>query len=908
MGDKRRPADELENAPTRSLPKGADAVPPLLRELARTPEVFAGSLAPGSRLGGGRYIIERLVGKGGMGAVYLANDEVLAKEVALKLVDERFAGDLERLRDEVLLAQEVSHRNVCRTYDLEEVEGHWLVKMEYIDGQTLADKVTAAGRLSVAEACAIARQIAQGLAAAHERGVVHRDLKPQNILVEKDSKRVVLMDFGLARLAELAGQTAEGVAGTPEYMAPEQARGREVDGRADLYALGCVLYQMLTGQVVFPAETAMAAALRHVEDPPPDPRAARPDIPAWLAQLILRLLEKDPARRPADAAEVSAALSGPPPRWLGRRRRVIAAAAVVAAMAAVGGSLALRHRSAPPQPRWAPVLLAHEHLGHPSVAGTISRDGTTLVFMSSTGEIWTERRGGGARRTFPLPEGTEPLGAWLEAIGQLVASDHGERAFLQLPRSGRDEIWEIDLGTGRAMQRWPTTQSDPPAVAFDVAPDGATLLVGTQAGDDARWWLWRLGASGHHRPLGDPVETLWDARWSPDGRRVARVVGPLSLGWVEILDADSGRLLETLQRFCFKVDWLTSESLACFGRGVSSSLKNPTRPFVYEMRLGSPADARVLYVGAQVPVHLRATRAGVFFASYSQEQHLRVLDIGSRTLQPIPSGTLADTHAGWTSDGTMVFAGQIGGRFSLVALGLDGRAETIQETGIAEIPLCVLGDVIIYARFFEGELFYPFGRIADRDVTLFRRTLASAPVALGTSKGFVDVLCAGDRAPPCYLAEQDGANVRLLEWSPDTGTRGREVLRWSGPTHLGEGALSPDGRIVARALYDVDRPRERGEIVLLPIAGGNPTELHCPECGAAEYLTWDPDGHIVASERAPGRFRVVRVLADGNIEVLADSKTLWFMEPRVSPDGKTIAVLATDMSKSYWWVPAGDTQ
>jgi len=142
--------------------------------------------------------------------------------------------------------------------------------------------------------------------------VVHRDLKPQNIVIEKDTRRVVLMDFGLARLSELAGQAAEGVAGTPEFMAPEQARGREVDGRADLYALGCVLYYMLTGRVLFPAQTPMAAALRHVEDTPPDPRTVRPEIPAWLARLIVRLLDKDPARRPSDAANVAEALGGPP--------------------------------------------------------------------------------------------------------------------------------------------------------------------------------------------------------------------------------------------------------------------------------------------------------------------------------------------------------------------------------------------------------------------------------------------------------------------------------------------------------------------------------------------------------------------------------------------------------------------
>ena len=168
---------------------------------------------------------------------------------------------------------------MCRTCDLEEIEQRWVVKMEYVDGETLAQRVARVGRLDVPKALAIARQIAEGLGAAHERGVVHRDLKPHNVLLEAATGRVVLMDFGLARMAELAGHTAEGIAGTPEFMAPEQARGREVDGRADL-SLGCVLYYMLAGEIVFPAKGAMAAALRHVEDPAPDVRAKRPDVPA----------------------------------------------------------------------------------------------------------------------------------------------------------------------------------------------------------------------------------------------------------------------------------------------------------------------------------------------------------------------------------------------------------------------------------------------------------------------------------------------------------------------------------------------------------------------------------------------------------------------------------------------------
>jgi serine/threonine protein kinase len=300
---------------------------------------------------GTRYRIENLVGAGGMGSVYRAIDEVLGKEVALKFLDEQRADGapaFERLRDEVFLAQEVSHRNVCRTYDLEDIGGRWVVKMEYVDGETLAQRIARDGRLDVAEALTIARQIAEGLGAAHDRGVIHRDLKPHNVLLEAETGRVVLMDFGLARMAELVGRSTEGIAGTPEFMAPEQARGREVDGRADLYALGCVLYYMLAGEIVFPAQGAMAAALRHVEDPPPDMRVRRPDVPGWLAAIIARLLEKQPERRFADARAVLDKLAGPRRRW----PRVVAVGLGIAALSvAAAASFAYR-----PSPEWRPVI------------------------------------------------------------------------------------------------------------------------------------------------------------------------------------------------------------------------------------------------------------------------------------------------------------------------------------------------------------------------------------------------------------------------------------------------------------------------------------------------------------------------------------------------------------------------
>src|SRR5205814_2879423 len=177
---------------------------------------------------------------------------------------------------------------------------------------SLGELLSESLRLPVARAQSIARQLADALAAVHAVGIVHRDFKPHNVIVDEDG-HAVLMDFGIARTDLPTGETAPGrITGTPEYMAPEQARGEKVDARADLYALGCVLYRMLAGEVPFPAATRLAAMARHLTDPPPDARKRRPEVPAWLAKLALELMAKSPERRPRDAATVRDRPAGPP--------------------------------------------------------------------------------------------------------------------------------------------------------------------------------------------------------------------------------------------------------------------------------------------------------------------------------------------------------------------------------------------------------------------------------------------------------------------------------------------------------------------------------------------------------------------------------------------------------------------
>jgi hypothetical protein len=245
-------------------------------------------LEPDDRVGD-RYVVRGLLGRGGMGAVYRVLDEKLGVEVALKTVGDELAA---ALRDEVRLAQRVAHPNVCRTYDLEEVDGQYFVKMELVAGETLAARLKREQRLSIDEAVRIARAVAAGLAAAHEQGIVHRDLKPSNVMLAE--QRVLLMDFGIARNVN---STMATLAGTFGYMAPEQFANTRVDRRTDLYALGCLLYEMLAGELVFGSANPIELAARHVMVAAPDVRTKRTETPRWLARAVAALLAKDPGSR-----------------------------------------------------------------------------------------------------------------------------------------------------------------------------------------------------------------------------------------------------------------------------------------------------------------------------------------------------------------------------------------------------------------------------------------------------------------------------------------------------------------------------------------------------------------------------------------------------------------------------------
>ena len=276
--------------------------------------IAAMDLAPGQTFAN-RYRIEQVIGRGGMGVVYKANDTQLDEVVAIKTlpgdVMQRSPEDLERFKREIRLARKITHRNVLRTYDYGEAEGVYFISMEFVRGYTLAELLTeAAGRqMAPRVSMGISRQICRGLQAAHEQGIIHRDIKPQNVLIDAKGE-VKLMDFGIARMTETKDAMTQAglIVGTPHYMSPEQVQGRQLDPRSDVYSMGVLMYEMLAGRRPFESTALTGVLTAHITEAPRPLLELRPEVGERISQIVMRCLAKDPKARYSDAGALLADL------------------------------------------------------------------------------------------------------------------------------------------------------------------------------------------------------------------------------------------------------------------------------------------------------------------------------------------------------------------------------------------------------------------------------------------------------------------------------------------------------------------------------------------------------------------------------------------------------------------------
>jgi WD40 repeat protein/anti-sigma factor RsiW len=522
----------------------------------------------------GPYEITGLVGRGGAGIVLKGFDPSLNRFVAIKVLAPHLASSVaarQRFAREARATAAVSHEHVVAIHGVDEANGLPYLVMEYVAGISLQERLDRTGPLELEEVLRIGAQVASGLAAAHAQGLVHRDVKPGNILLESGIERVKITDFGLARAADDASLTQSGaVSGTPAYMAPEQARGDPLDYRADLFSLGSVLYAMCTARAPFRASTTLAVLRRVMEEEPPALREVNPAAPEWLAAIIARLHAKDPAQRFPSADEVARLLERcllhvrqptrfPPPaigRLPGQRRsrRRLRTMAVVLALAAGLAVAGVAFRGMLPwpwggaanprlarEPRSAALSAIEirpdpEGLGGPTAAAAISPDGKWLAAAETDGAVrlWDLEKH--RPQAEALRERVEhPRGVAYSADGSILAVCGGDMERAQ--QSGGIVLW--DTRTKTELRRLGSNQCLVFGVAF--SPKEPNLLAAACMDRTVRLWdattgEERIALSGHDRPVrsvcfsrdGDILASggydgtvrLWDMKTFKESRRI----------------------------------------------------------------------------------------------------------------------------------------------------------------------------------------------------------------------------------------------------------------------------------------------------------------------------------------------------------------------------------------------------
>jgi WD40 repeat protein len=824
----------------------------------------------------GPYRVLRVLGSGGMGVVFEAEDPALRRRVALKVMRRGFAAGAvarKRFLREARATAGLQHDHVVRVHKAGEDRGVLWLAMQLLRGRTLEDRLRQDGRLPLPLAVRLGRELAEGLAAAHARGLLHRDVKPANVWLEEPGGRAKLLDFGLARdEAAAATLTHSGaVVGTPAYMAPEQVEGAAVDGRCDLFSLGCVLYRAATGRPAFRGETALAVVRAVAEDVPPAPHAIDPGLPEEFSALVMHLLEKRPEDRPPSAAAVAAALAalqertaGPPPdtprppRRARANRRRVWAAAITLLLAVIGGGLLVRAWTGGEEP----------DRGGPAQGNPL--DGWRRADIPAEALAWAGQ--GDPTRAAPDLVGVlgearfrvEGITGWqaYSPDGSLLAVPAGSRVIL------------FDASSGRRLRAFTGHEARVYRAAF--APDGKTLA---SASDDHTVRLWDVATGQQKRVLTGHRGMVRGLAYSRDGTMIASGGGDRE---IRIWNAATGDLRQTLTAHKGGVNCLAfnHDGTALLSRAEDETAR------LWDVATGRSRDS------------VRSAGRGYGSVAYSPdgsllavggEKGFTVWEAGS--LRAVCSSTT--TPAGFVTflpDGKTLLTAPVANPAGVARRARLWDARTGKEQ--RSFPLEGVEYWQLHALSPDGRTLSSMGEwdslVLTYDVATGERHRADT---------------AGHTAPAVAVAVRPDGKV--LASSANDGTvrlwdlrTGKELRRLTGHTNLvRDVAFSPDGALLASASSD-------RTVKLWDPATGRCVRTLGDHDERVERVAFSPDGSLLASAGWDGA-AVLCEVATGLVRRILTGHDKGVTQAVFSPDGRKLATASWDGTARVWDVASG---
>jgi serine/threonine protein kinase len=876
------------------------------------------SLSPGTKLG--PYEIQSLLGAGGMGEVYRARDLRLHRDVAIKLLPSFLSSDTDRLRrfeQEARAAAALNHPNVLAVFQLGTYEGAPYLVSELLEGLTLREHLRR-GPLPIRRAVDYASQIAHGLAAAHDRGIVHRDLKPENLFVTKDG-RIKILDFGLAKLTqEKSGsiataqtpdtQTEPGVLmGTVGYMAPEQVRGEAADHRADIFAFGAILYEMLDGKRAFQGATAvetMGAILK--EDPPPIADTV-PVIPPGLQRIVHRCLEKDRGQRFHSASDLAFALeslstSSTPGIAQQTSAKPFRLTFILSLVSAVLVSLAAgwyAWQRLGTRPGIKETQLTTNSSETSVMAANISPDGRYLAYADVTGVYLRVLQTGEVHALSAPQDSIVANLSWFPDGTRIVAT-------LADSKSNVASIWVLSIlgGHPRKLREGGTGAA--------VSPDGSQIAFTT--GRE----IWLMGSSGEdpHRVLAAAQgESLSAPVWNWDGKRIGYARARSTETYIEDFALDSEKITPL-----FSDPQITSgvglpDGRLVYTRYEISSSGQPTSRLLElerDRRTGKRVgNAREIarWTGAWIS-HLNVTADGKHLMMVrgigTGQPDVYVGDLagnGKRLLRPrrLTFNDRDDWPDAWMPDNkTVLFASNRNGEFDIFEQALEERNAESLVSGSGDKLWIRLSPDNAWLMYFA----FPGGFSVTKNPVLMRAQVSGgAPEFVLTTTPGATFHCAHVPTAPCVLSERNEGQVVFYALDPVKG-RGRELTRAAvavgGSDNLWD--LSPDGSQIAMI-----PPDKAGRIRLLSLASGATHDVTIFGLSGFESLTWSADGKgWYAASQSGASHSLFIIDAEGHAySLLSNPFPSAVYRPTYavpSPDGRHLAFVEYTSADNVWMI------